>query len=73
LEHPESKAKGLYVLTEKSIELLPILVEIYLWAEKNLKIPDDLRALVEDARKDKDEFIRAVTKRLEKRIETLDR
>ena len=34
LEHPESKAKVLYQLTQKGIDLLPIIVELNLWAEK---------------------------------------
>lgn len=38
-EHPESKAKVLYKLTEKGIEMFPILVEIVIWAKKNLELP----------------------------------
>src|SRR5215203_825322 len=34
LPHPDSKAKVLYRLTRKGIDLLPLLVEINLWAEK---------------------------------------
>ena len=34
LAHPDSKAKVLYKLTQKGIDLLPIMIEIHLWAEK---------------------------------------
>lgn len=36
--HPDSKAKILYRLTEKGIDLLPILVEMILWSDKYLVI-----------------------------------
>jgi DNA-binding HxlR family transcriptional regulator len=39
-EHPESKAKNLYRLTSKGIDLLPIFVEIFQWAEKYQPIPE---------------------------------
>ena len=32
--HPESKAKILYTLTQKGIDLIPALVEIISWSEK---------------------------------------
>src|SRR4029079_6543579 len=34
LVHPKSKAKVLYRLTRKGIDLLPIMIEINLWGEK---------------------------------------
>lgn len=33
-DHPESKLKILYKLTEKGIDLIPVLVEIIVWSEK---------------------------------------
>jgi DNA-binding HxlR family transcriptional regulator len=35
-DHPDSKAKVLYGLTRKGIDLLPIMIEINLWAENIL-------------------------------------
>jgi DNA-binding HxlR family transcriptional regulator len=69
LEHPDSKAKVLYKLTQKSIDLLPIIVEIHLWADKNFDIPTDIKALVKEAKKDKNEFIRTMTKQLKKQLD----
>lgn len=69
LEHPDSKAKVLYKLTQKSIDLLPIIVEIQLWAEKYYDIPDEIKAIVKEAKKDKNEFIKSMTKKLKKQIE----
>ena len=65
LDHPESKAKVLYRLTRKGIDLLPILIEIHLWAEKYFSIPADKKALMKEAKKDKAAFIKSMTKQLE--------
>ena len=66
LEHPESKAKVLYQLTYKGIELFPILVEIHLWAEKYFTIPTDIKARIKGAKKDKEGFIKASIKEMRK-------
>ena len=70
LEHPESKAKVLYKLTPKGIALLPIIVEIHLWAEKYFDIPADIKAMLKEAKKGKEEFIRTTTGRLKKQIKS---
>jgi len=70
LDHPESKAKVLYRLTQKGIDLLPILIEVQLWAEKYLTIPDDIKAIIKEAKKDKDGFIKFMTKELKKQLAT---
>lgn len=67
-EHPESKAKVLYKLTQKSIDLLPIIVEIHLWAEKYFDIPAELKATLKEAKKGKEEFIKTTTKQLKKQM-----
>src|SRR5918993_373314 len=65
LEHPDSKAKVLYRLTKKGIDLLPIMIEINLWAEKYFTIPDDRKAMLKEVKKDKGGFIKSMTKELE--------
>lgn len=64
LEHPDSKAKVLYKLTQKGIDLLPIMVEINLWAEKYFIIPEDRKARLEEVKKDKVGFIKQMTEDL---------
>jgi DNA-binding HxlR family transcriptional regulator len=66
LDHPESKAKVLYQLTHKGIELFPILVEIHLWSEKYFTIPPDIKARIKGAKNDKEGFIKASIKELKK-------
>lgn len=56
--HPDSKAKFLYQLTEKGIQLLPVIVEINLWAEKYYPIPEEQKKMLEEIHKDKDLFIK---------------
>ncbi|MGC5743629.1 winged helix-turn-helix transcriptional regulator [Chryseobacterium sp. NFX27] len=68
LEHPESKAKVLYKLTKKGIELLPILIEISLWSEKYSDIPDDKKLMLKEVKKDKEVFINKHIKELSKGI-----
>lgn len=58
LEHPDSKAKVLYQLTPKGIDLIPIIVEINLWAEKHTEIPEKRKELVAQMNADKEGFIR---------------
>jgi len=64
--HPDSKAKVLYKLTEKGIDLLPLLIEINLWAEKYSEIPESQKMILNEVKKDKVGFI-------EERIEELKR
>lgn len=66
LDHPDSKAKVLYRLTGKGIDLLPVMIEINLWAEKYYTIPADRKAMLKDVKKDKEGFIKAGMKELRK-------
>ena len=56
-DHPDSKAKVLYKLTEKGIHLLPLLIEINLWAEKYSEIPESQKMILSEVKKDKVGFI----------------
>ena len=64
LAHPDSKAKVLYRLTRKGIDLLPLMIEINLWAEKYFSIPEDRKAILKEVKKDKIGFIKAMTKKM---------
>lgn len=64
LDHPDSKAKVLYKLTSKGIDLLPVMIEINLWAEKYFPMPEDRKAMLKEVKKDKAAFIKAATKEL---------
>ena len=65
-QHPDSKAKVLYRLTQKGIDLLPTLTEIYLWGDKYFALTNHHKAVVKDIKKDKEGFIRKVTDKLRK-------
>ncbi|MCG2614116.1 helix-turn-helix transcriptional regulator [Terrimonas sp. NA20] len=65
LAHPDSKAKVLYRLTQKGIDLLPVMIELSLWAEKYFSIADDRKAILKKVKKDKAGFIKAAIKELE--------
>lgn len=62
LNHPESKAKVLYKLTPKGIDLLPLMIEINLRADKYLEIPADRKEMLKEVKKDREAFIKSMTK-----------
>jgi DNA-binding HxlR family transcriptional regulator len=68
LSHPESKAKVLYKLTLKGIDLLPLMIEINLWADKYSKLPEGRKAILEEIKKDKEGFIKNQKSELKKAI-----
>lgn len=68
LEHPESKAKVLYQLTEKGIELFPVLIEVSLWAEKYYEIPEERKLILEKAKKNKATFIEKGIKKMKEEL-----
>jgi DNA-binding HxlR family transcriptional regulator len=68
LEHPESKAKILYKLTEKGIDLLPILLEINLWADQYFDLNSESKAILKEFKKNKEAFIKAKKKELKETI-----
>lgn len=55
--HPESKAKVLYKLTRKGIDLVPVLIEIGLWAEKYYPVSKERKEMLKRVKKDKRAFI----------------
>jgi DNA-binding HxlR family transcriptional regulator len=65
LTHPDSKAKNLYRLSQKGIDLLPIIMEVYIWSDKYLIIPSDIKAIIQEAKKEKDKFLKQKTKDLQ--------
>ncbi len=66
LSHPDSKAKVLYRLTQKGIDLLPVMLEISVWAEKYYDIDKDRKVVVKEYKKDKEGFLKASLKELKK-------
>jgi len=64
LAHTESKAKVLYRLTQKGIDLLPIIIEIYIWSEKHFPLPEDVKAKINEVKKDKAKFIKQINEDL---------
>ncbi|MBM1107058.1 helix-turn-helix transcriptional regulator [Aurantibacter crassamenti] len=57
LEHPDSKAKVLYQLTPKGIDLIPVIVEINLWAEKYFSLTAEKKSLLNEIKLNKEKFI----------------
>lgn len=64
LSHPDSKAKVLYKLTLKGIDLLPLMIEIGIWSEKYHDINKDRKAELKEVKKNKEEYIKEKMKEL---------
>jgi DNA-binding HxlR family transcriptional regulator len=64
---PGNKAKNLYRLTPKGIDLMPLLCEIILWGNKYFEVPERVHLLAGEIRKDKDGMIKEVSQRLAER------
>ena len=65
-QHAESKAKFFYKLTPMGINLLPVMVEISIWGNKYFEISSDARALVKQAKHNKEGFMKLLSARLKK-------
>jgi DNA-binding HxlR family transcriptional regulator len=55
--HPDSKAKVLYKLTQKGIDLIPVLVETIVWSEKYHDVHPHAIQFVKMVKKDKEGLI----------------
>jgi len=65
-EHPDSKAKVLYKLTGKGIELVPVLVEIIAWSEKHYKVHPQAVTFAKLIKRDKATLINDLIQSLHK-------
>jgi len=66
-EHPESKAKIFYRLSNQGIDLLPVLVELILWSDKYLSISPQAKQFAKQLRKDKETVVKQISSGLKKR------
>ena len=65
-EHPDSKAKIFYRLSEKGIDFLPLLVEMILWSDKYLSISAQSKEFAKALRKNKETLIKQISSELKK-------
>ena len=68
-EHPDSKAKVLYRLTKKGIDLLPIIVEIGFWADKYYEIDKTKKMVLKKIKKEKETFVKNTIQQLKKELD----
>lgn len=61
-KHPDSKAKVLYKLTAKGMDLIPVLVEIIAWSEKHHNVHPMAKEFAAQLRKDKQGVIEMLYK-----------
>jgi DNA-binding HxlR family transcriptional regulator len=61
---PGNKAKNLYELTPKGIDLLPVLLEIVLWGDKHFDTPDHVHRAAGEIRENKENAIKQISELL---------
>jgi DNA-binding HxlR family transcriptional regulator len=66
-KHPESKAKILYTLTAKGIDLIPVLFEIIVWSEKHHNVHPQAKQFAKQIRKDKQGLLTQLKESLKKK------
>jgi DNA-binding HxlR family transcriptional regulator len=66
-KHPDSRAKVLYTLTQKGIDLIPTLVEIIVWSEKYHNVHPQATEFAKQIKKDKEGTIRMLRDNLKKK------
>lgn len=62
--HPESKAKVLYKLTSKGIDLIPVVVEIILWSERHHEVHPYAKQFAKMVKKDKEGMLKQLKNEL---------
>lgn len=67
--NPTHRSKFIYKLSQKGIDLLPILVEIVLWSVKKYdKCTDKVKELVDRAKRDREGFLNEISSQLKKEL-----
>ncbi len=63
---PDNKKTVIYSLTQRGIELLPVIVDLILWSDHNLDdhINNGMKELAKKIRKDRDGFIKNYSEHL---------
>ncbi len=65
-KHPESNAKVLYRLTPKGIDLMPVLIEIILWSEKQEDVHPHAKEFAKAVKRDRGGFVKQLKAGLKK-------
>ena len=65
-EHPESKAKYFYRLTQKGIDLMPVLIEIILWGDRYNEISQEAKMFAKQLRKNREIIVKQISSGLKK-------
>ena len=63
-EHPENRVKNVYRLTDKGLDLMPLLMEVIVWSDKYLEISAPGHALAGKIKTDRPGLIQRLTEEL---------
>ncbi|MBW8244792.1 helix-turn-helix transcriptional regulator [Muricauda oceani] len=60
LPYPGNKVKGLYRLSPKGVDLIPVLIEIALWGGKNIPDTDNSSPFLQEVKRNKTKFLKKI-------------
>jgi len=67
-EHPENKTKYNYYLSQKGIDLLPILLDMILWSDKYNKISQQSKEFAAMIRQDREAVLKQLSSNLQQQL-----
>ena len=62
--YPDNKVKVLYQLSQKGIDLVPVLIEIALWGEKYVSNTEESLPFLKEVKKSKTKFLKNIMDKL---------
>ncbi len=65
-KYPDNKIKKFYKLSQKGIDLMPIILEIAVWGDKYFEIPEYPKTLAKETKKDRDGLVKHLSTKLKK-------
>ena len=63
--HPDSRVKSVYSLTQKGLDLMPVLMEMLVWADSHMEISQQGRDFAKLIRSDRKGAVKRVLERLD--------
>ena len=61
---PDNKVKGLYKLTPKGVDLIPVVIELALWGESYMSNSNEFVPFLTEAKKNKPKFLKKIMDKL---------
>jgi DNA-binding HxlR family transcriptional regulator len=64
LPYPDNKVKSLYQLSQKGVDIIPVLIEIALWGGKYVSSSEESSPFLKEVKKNKTKFLKNIMNKL---------